>query len=47
MSIIDLQLADNVQGVWLDEELNNVKIETLPPAIESQLEIYKMLKQIG
>ena len=47
MSIVDLQLADNAQGVWLDEELNNVKIETLPPAIESQLEIYKMLKQIG
>jgi polyphosphate kinase len=47
MDIIDLQLADNVQAVWLDESLNNIKIETASPAVQSQLEIFKMLKPIG
>jgi polyphosphate kinase len=43
MAIIDLQLADNVQAVYLDENLQNVPVETSHPDIQAQQEIYKLL----
>ena len=47
LTIINLQLNDNVQAVLLNENIENVKIGAGTPAVQSQLEIYKMLKQIG
>ena len=45
IDIIHLQLADNVQAVHVDSELNNIKIGTAKPAIRSQVEIYKYLEK--
>jgi len=47
LSIINLQLNDNVQAVLLNKNIENVRIEPETPAVQSQLEIYKLLKQIG
>ncbi|SDS45781.1 polyphosphate kinase [Mucilaginibacter mallensis] len=47
LAIINLQLNDNVQAVLLNGSVENVKIKAGTPAIQSQLEIYKMLRQIG
>jgi len=47
LSIINLQLNDNVQAVLLNKNIENVRIEPGTPAVQSQLEIYKLLKQIG
>ena len=47
LTIINLQLNDNVQAVTLNGKLENVKIEVDGPPVQSQLEIYKLLKQIG
>ena len=43
MAIIDLQLADNVQAVNLDENLQNIPVETSVPGSQAQQEIYKLL----
>jgi len=43
MDIIDIQLADNVQAVTLDENLRNVQVATGEPAVRAQLDIYKRL----
>ncbi|HEY4194156.1 MAG TPA: polyphosphate kinase 1 [Mucilaginibacter sp.] len=43
MAIVDLQLADNVQAVYLDENLQNVPVKTGTPNIQAQQEIYKLL----
>lgn len=42
--ILNLQLKDNVQAVQIDQNLNNVKIENSSPLIESQKQIYLLLK---
>jgi len=44
-TIINLELSDNVQAVLLNEQLDNVKIKTGEPPVQSQLEIYKLLRQ--
>jgi polyphosphate kinase len=43
MAIINLQLADNLQAVSLDENLQNIPVETGMPGIQAQQEIYKLL----
>jgi polyphosphate kinase len=43
MAIIDLQLADNLQAVFLDENQRNIPVETSSPGIRAQQEIYKLL----
>jgi polyphosphate kinase len=43
MAIIDLQLADNLQAVVLDENQQNIPVETSAPGIQAQQEIYKLL----
>jgi len=43
-SIIDLQLADNVQAVMLDQNLNNVPIVAKGEPEQSQYRIYQFLK---
>jgi polyphosphate kinase len=45
MNILYLQLQDNVQGVMLNEQLENVPVDVNGAAIQSQKEIYEMLKQ--
>ena len=45
LSIVDIQLADNVQAVKLNEQLQNIKIEKHEPLIQSQLQVYELLKQ--
>ncbi|MES2277660.1 MAG: polyphosphate kinase 1 [Bacteroidota bacterium] len=45
MDIINLQLQDNVQGVILDQHIENVPIEEKQPAVHSQKAIYELLKQ--
>ncbi|MBC7400371.1 MAG: polyphosphate kinase 1 [Mucilaginibacter sp.] len=43
--IINLQLADNVQAVMLNEKIENIPIKTTKPAIRSQQEVYKYLSK--
>jgi polyphosphate kinase len=43
--IINLQLADNVQAVMLNENIENVPVKTTKPAIRSQYEVYKYLSK--
>src|SRR3569833_1234132 len=43
IDIVDIQLSDNVQAVTLDENLRNVPIPHGKPAMQAQLEIYKLL----
>lgn len=43
MAIINLQLADNLQAVYLDENLQNIQVEPGVPGVEAQQEIYKLL----
>jgi polyphosphate kinase len=43
--IINLQLADNVQAVMLNENIENVPVKTTKPGIRSQYEVYKYLRK--
>jgi polyphosphate kinase len=43
--IINIQLADNVQAVWLNEKIENAPIEINEPAIQSQREVYQYLSK--
>jgi polyphosphate kinase len=43
IKIIGLQLADNTQAVYIDQNLQNVKIKATSPFIQSQQEIYHLL----
>ncbi len=43
INIINIQLADNVQAVMLNEKLQNVSVKTTGPAIQSQREVYNYL----
>ncbi len=45
IAIVDLQLRDNVQAVYLDQNLQNNKIESVEPYIQAQQEIYKLLSR--
>ncbi len=45
-AIINLQLQDNVQAVMLNEKLENVKMQPVMPAIQSQYAIYKLLNKV-
>ncbi len=44
IEMLNLELKDNVQAVQIDQKLNNVKIENGGPLIESQKQIYLLLK---
>ena len=44
--IIQLQLDDNVQAVWIDENMNNKKTEAGEKAIRSQEAIYQYLQNM-
>ena len=44
IEMLSLQLMDNVQAVQIDQRLNNVRIENREPLIESQKQIYLLLK---
>lgn len=41
---LQLQLADNVQAVTLDEQMNNIPIVTKDEPLQSQYRIYQLLK---
>lgn len=43
IDMINIQLADNVQAVILDEDLRNVPVTHARPAVQAQLEIYNLL----
>ncbi|MES2375904.1 MAG: polyphosphate kinase 1 [Bacteroidota bacterium] len=43
--IINLQLADNVQAVILNEQIENIPVKTTKPAIRSQYEVYQYLSK--
>jgi polyphosphate kinase len=43
--IINIQLADNVQAVWLNDKIENVPIEITEPALQSQREVYQYLSK--
>lgn len=43
MDLIDCQLADNVQAVWLNSGLQNVPAEKTPPLVRSQEKISQLL----
>ncbi|MDO3640857.1 polyphosphate kinase 1 [Mucilaginibacter sp. L3T2-6] len=43
IDMINIQLADNVQAVILDENLRNLPVTHARPAVQAQLEIYKLL----
>ncbi|MCD8738979.1 polyphosphate kinase 1 [Mucilaginibacter roseus] len=44
MRLIDLQLQDNVQAVYVDREMNNVPVTSSTPEVQSQQAIYNFLK---
>ncbi|MES2808111.1 MAG: polyphosphate kinase 1 [Bacteroidota bacterium] len=44
MDIINIQLTDNVQAVWLNEKIENVPVEVTEPAVQSQRWVYQYLK---
>ncbi|WP_246230272.1 phospholipase D-like domain-containing protein [Mucilaginibacter humi] len=43
--IINLQLADNVQAVMLNNHIENVPVKTTKPTIRSQYEVYQYLSK--
>ncbi|WP_426668042.1 polyphosphate kinase 1 [Mucilaginibacter sp. McL0603] len=44
ITILQLQLNDNIQAVRIDENLNNIKIDNAKPPDQSQRQIYLLLK---
>jgi polyphosphate kinase len=44
ISMLELQLNDNVQAVGIDKNLNNIKIYNGEPPVQSQRQIYLLLK---
>jgi polyphosphate kinase len=44
LQLINLQLNDNVQAVRLNNELQNINIQPVPPLVQSQKAIYEFLK---
>jgi polyphosphate kinase len=45
LQLIDLQIKDNVQAVYIDTQLNNVPVKVSEPVVRSQQQIYQLLKQ--
>ena len=45
LQLIDLQIRDNAQAVYLDTQLNNIPVKQDTPVIRSQQEIYQYLQQ--
>ncbi|WP_316737661.1 polyphosphate kinase 1 [Pedobacter aquatilis] len=45
LQLIDIQKRDNVQAVYIDEEMNNMPVEQDGTLIASQSEIYKFLQK--
>jgi polyphosphate kinase len=45
IAIINLQLQDNVQGVMLDQKIENVPVTDDGPSVQSQKAIYELLKK--
>jgi polyphosphate kinase len=45
LQLITLQLKDNTQAVNIDTQLNNIPVKQSIPAVRSQQQIYKLLKQ--
>jgi polyphosphate kinase len=43
MDILDIQFNDNVQGVWIDADGQNLPVSKEGKAVRSQEEIYKYL----
>jgi len=43
MAIVDLQWNDNLQAVFLNDKIENVRIEAKEPLIQSQQAIYQLL----
>jgi len=44
IAMLNLQLNDNIQAVRVDENLNNIKVESDAPPDQSQKQIYLLLK---
>ncbi|MBB6238825.1 polyphosphate kinase [Pedobacter sp. AK013] len=44
IAIIEIQKQDNVQAVCIDENMNNIPVKKSEPLIESQHDIYELLK---
>ncbi|GAB3925427.1 polyphosphate kinase 1 [Mucilaginibacter myungsuensis] len=45
IDIMNLQLQDNVQAVWLNEQIENVPVDKTAPLVHSQKDIYTYLKE--
>jgi polyphosphate kinase len=45
IDIVNLQLADNVQAVMLNDKIENISIKTSKPAIRSQYEVHTYLSK--
>ena len=45
LQLMDLQIRDNAQAVYLDTQLNNVPVKQSTPVVRSQQEIYQLLQQ--
>ncbi|WP_345948320.1 polyphosphate kinase 1 [Mucilaginibacter sp. PAMB04274] len=45
MQLIDLQLQDNTQAVYIDTQLNNIPVMHNEPAVRSQQQIYALLQK--
>lgn len=45
IAMLDIQLADNVQAVNLNEQLQNIRVDKAEPQVQSQRAIYELLQQ--
>ncbi|QEM10843.1 polyphosphate kinase 1 [Mucilaginibacter rubeus] len=45
IDMINIQLADNVQAVNLNEQLQNIRVDRTEPQVQSQRAIYELLQQ--
>lgn len=45
IAMLDIQLADNVQAVKLNEQLQNIRVDRTEPFVQSQRAVYELLQQ--
>jgi polyphosphate kinase len=45
LQLVDLQIRDNAQAVYLDTQLNNIPVKQGTPVVRSQQDIYQYLQQ--
>lgn len=45
IAMLEIQLADNVQAVNLNEQLQNIRVDRTEPPVQSQRAIYELLQQ--